>query len=201
MRTVNQKLRESRRRHILAAAITCFIRDGFHQASMQEICKEASMSPGNLYRYFDGKEAIIEAIAEDERKENATYYGKLFRTKNFLKSLGKMLEAALKKAADPGYERIALEVAAEASRNPKVADMFARNEAETKMALVTALRNAAARGEIDGKLDFEAVATLLIALADGAIGRMSLDPALRTNALMPTMKIMITRFLRPPAPQ
>ncbi|TCS60537.1 TetR/AcrR family transcriptional regulator [Varunaivibrio sulfuroxidans] len=198
MRTVDQKLRDRRRRHILTAAISCFIRDGFHRASMQEICKEAGMSPGNLYRYFDSKEAIIEAIAEDERKENATYYAKLFRAKNFLKSLGKMLGASLKKASDPNYERIALEVAAEASRNPKVAAMFAQNEAETKASLVLALRDAAARGEIDGQLDFEAVATILIAVADGAIGRMSLDPALRTTALMPTMKIMITRFLRPP---
>ena len=42
----------------LAAAQRCFVRSGFHGASMQDICAEAGMSPGNLYRYFPSKEAL-----------------------------------------------------------------------------------------------------------------------------------------------
>jgi AcrR family transcriptional regulator len=37
---------------------------GFHQTSMQQICSEAGMSAGNVYRYFPSKEAIIEGITE-----------------------------------------------------------------------------------------------------------------------------------------
>ena len=70
-RTVDPQLNERRRRQILEAATRCVIRRGFHQTSMQEICAEAEMSSGGLYRYFDSKEAIIAAIAEDERAENA----------------------------------------------------------------------------------------------------------------------------------
>ena len=62
---------EERQTHILAAARACFARAGFHGASMQQICAEAKMSPGALYRYFPSKDAIIEAIAEEERGQAA----------------------------------------------------------------------------------------------------------------------------------
>src|ERR1700704_3893730 len=60
-----------RRDEILSAAQRCFVRSGFHQASMQEICAEAGMSAGNLYRYFPSKEALIAGIAERDRAEVA----------------------------------------------------------------------------------------------------------------------------------
>ena len=63
MRQANTQLQADRRAEILDAAERCFIRSGFHQASMQEICAEAKMSPGNLYRYFPSKEAIIAGIS------------------------------------------------------------------------------------------------------------------------------------------
>ncbi|KMO34447.1 TetR family transcriptional regulator, partial [Methylobacterium tarhaniae] len=43
---------EERRTRILDAAEACFVRDGFHRATMHDVAAEASMSPGNLYRYF-----------------------------------------------------------------------------------------------------------------------------------------------------
>ena len=69
MRRANAQLQSDRRAEILAAAQRCFVRSGFHGASMQEICAEAGMSPGNLYRYFPSKEALIAGIAERDRAE------------------------------------------------------------------------------------------------------------------------------------
>jgi AcrR family transcriptional regulator len=42
---------EARRSQILDAAWTCFARKGYHQATMQDICKESGLSPGAIYRY------------------------------------------------------------------------------------------------------------------------------------------------------
>ena len=74
MRRANVQLQADRRSEILAAAQTCFARSGFHQTSMQEICAEAGMSPGNLYRYFRSKEDIIAGIAERDRAETAQQF-------------------------------------------------------------------------------------------------------------------------------
>src|SRR3978361_1987832 len=71
MNNVNIRRQADRRDEILSAAQRCFVRSGFHQASMQEICAEAGMSAGNLYRYFPSKEALIAGIAERDRAEVA----------------------------------------------------------------------------------------------------------------------------------
>ena len=74
MRRANAQLHHDRRDEILAAAARCFVRSGFHGASMQDICTEAGMSPGNLYRYFPSKEALIAGIAERDRAEVAQQF-------------------------------------------------------------------------------------------------------------------------------
>src|SRR5215831_14032247 len=54
----------ARRQQILDAARICFIRNGFHVTSMQDVIAEAGLSVGAVYRYFKSKNEIIEAIAE-----------------------------------------------------------------------------------------------------------------------------------------
>ncbi len=56
---------ENRRREIVVAARACFLRNGFHQTTTDEICHEAAISPGGLYHYFGSKEEIISAVIED----------------------------------------------------------------------------------------------------------------------------------------
>jgi AcrR family transcriptional regulator len=52
---------EARRQQILDAAWTCFARKGYHQTTMQDMCEESELSPGAIYRYFEGKESILRA--------------------------------------------------------------------------------------------------------------------------------------------
>ncbi|MDC5518787.1 TetR/AcrR family transcriptional regulator, partial [Acinetobacter baumannii] len=48
-----------RRALIVQAALQCFVERGFHCTSMRDIAQAASVSLGNLYNHFDGKEALI----------------------------------------------------------------------------------------------------------------------------------------------
>src|SRR5690348_18411342 len=83
MRRANAQLQADRRDEILAAAQTCFARSGFHQTSMQEICAEAGMSPGNLYRYFPSKEALIAGISERNRAQAAADFAAVDKAPDF----------------------------------------------------------------------------------------------------------------------
>jgi AcrR family transcriptional regulator len=65
MPKVSEEHLAARRRQILDAALVCFSRRGFHQTSMQAIFEESGLSPGAVYRYFKGKEQIVEAIAAE----------------------------------------------------------------------------------------------------------------------------------------
>ena len=71
-RAINVQRQSDRRDEILGAAQRCFVRSGFHQTSMQEICAEAGMSPGNLYRYFPSKESLIAAIRRSRASRPAS---------------------------------------------------------------------------------------------------------------------------------
>src|SRR6266446_6459829 len=61
----------SRRTQVLVAAERAFARQGFHAATMQDVATEAGMSPGNLYRYFDSKDAIVAGLCECDQAKLA----------------------------------------------------------------------------------------------------------------------------------
>src|SRR5215475_4500743 len=56
----------AKRRQIMEGARAVFLAQGFDGASMGEIAREAGVSKGTLYVYFDSKEALFEAIVEEE---------------------------------------------------------------------------------------------------------------------------------------
>ncbi len=197
-RTRDQARFEARRDEILQAAAGCFVRRGFHQTGMQEICAAAGMSPGALYRYFDSKDAIIEAIAEAEREENAALLAALAESRDPVAGLQAVVEAVLLAYADPDAGRLAVEVLAEAARNPRVAEGFARNLAEMKAGVVAALEAGQTEAVIDPGLATGPAAEVLIALMDGLCARSILDPAHDPQTLLPTLRTLVRRFLEVP---
>ncbi|NSC20354.1 TetR/AcrR family transcriptional regulator [Streptomyces albus subsp. chlorinus] len=65
MARVSPEHLEARRRQILDGARRCFLRNGFHAASMQDVLKESGLSAGAVYRYFRSKEEIVAAVAQE----------------------------------------------------------------------------------------------------------------------------------------
>lgn len=57
-------LKEEVREKILASAIIRFKEQGYSGASMRLIAKSAGVSLGNVYRYFENKDALFNAIVE-----------------------------------------------------------------------------------------------------------------------------------------
>ncbi|WP_329261155.1 TetR/AcrR family transcriptional regulator [Actinoallomurus sp. NBC_01490] len=140
MPKVSPEYRDERRAHIMAAARRCFVRDGFHETSMQDLVREAGMSSGAVYRYFDSKDAVILAIAEENLDEVVTLVRE--SVEHGRRGVGAALAAALEfvaaRHADDGFGAIALLVWSEALRNPALAarlrqsfDVAGRTLAET----------------------------------------------------------------------
>ena len=59
----------ARRRQILEAARSCFIRNGIHSTSMRDIYEEAGVSAGLIYRYFPSKRELINSLVKDWDRE------------------------------------------------------------------------------------------------------------------------------------
>lgn len=195
MRRANAQLQSDRRAEILAAAQRCFVRAGFHGASMQEICAEAGMSPGNIYRYFRSKEALIAGIAERDRAE----VGQQFARADLSCGLFAVLEGmAHHYFAERPREQVLLctEVMAEARRNPQIARISAGFDADVRKWLGDLLRAATTRGDIPGDIDLDAVITMLMVIADGVWWRRALDPDFDPEALLPIFMDITRHMLR-----
>jgi TetR/AcrR family transcriptional regulator of autoinduction and epiphytic fitness len=57
-----------KRRQILDGAYRIFMRDGFDATSMDDIAKEAGVSKGTLYVYFDSKERLFHELIREEKE-------------------------------------------------------------------------------------------------------------------------------------
>ncbi len=62
MPKLSQEVIEEKKIVIEDAAKELFIKQGFHATSMRDIAKRAGVSLGNLYNYYQTKEAIVESI-------------------------------------------------------------------------------------------------------------------------------------------
>ena len=195
MRRANAQLQSDRKDEILAAAQRCFVRAGFHGASMQDICAEAGMSPGNLYRYFPSKEALIAGIAERDRAEVAQQFASADLSHGFFAVLEGLAHHHFAVRPD---EQVMLctEVMAEARRNPEIARISASFDADVKKWLVDLMRAAAKRGDIPGDVDFDGVATMLMIIADGVWWRRALEPEFDPKAVLPIFMDLTRHMLR-----
>jgi len=196
MRRANVQLQADRRFEILRAAQTCFARSGFHQTSMQEICIEAGMSPGNLYRYFRSKEEIIAGIAERDRADAAEQFAAVGKG-DFFDGLAALAQHHL---VERSAEEVALcaEIMAESRRNPAVARIYQDMEVDVRARFIALLRSAAERGEIRD-IDFDGTVTVLFALADGLSWRRAVEPSFNAEAVMPLVLRMVEQLLQPGA--
>ncbi len=188
---------EQRRLHVLTAAKICVAKFGFHGASMQQICAEAQMSPGALYRYFSSKDEIIAAIADDERQHNAVLLSDLGSDGDPVERLISVILRFLQSMERPGTAALMTEVFAESLRNSEIAKRFLVNEAEADQAVTNFLQASLVSGAVEPIIPLKAVIGALSAFVEGLVIRRAMDPSLTTEALEPILRAMLVALLRP----
>ncbi|MFC7398666.1 TetR/AcrR family transcriptional regulator [Chelatococcus sp. GCM10030263] len=180
-----------RRERILDAAERRFIQAGFHRATMQDVAREAGMSPGNLYRYFPSKDAIVEGLVERDRAALIEDF------ESFPSScrIGTVLGALARKhfEEEPREKAVlALQIWAEATVNEAVAAANESIDREIVVRLVELIAAAKSRGEVAAGVDEHATAELVMAMSYGLFVRRALapdfDPRRETQALLATIE-------------
>jgi len=69
-----EEIRETRKQQIMEVAMKLFADKGFESASISSIAKEAKISKGLLYNYFDSKEDLLIQIVENGFNEMLNYF-------------------------------------------------------------------------------------------------------------------------------
>ncbi|MEM8534673.1 MAG: TetR/AcrR family transcriptional regulator [Chloroflexota bacterium] len=188
-----------RQRQILRAAAECFARKGFHQTTMDDIAREAGISAGLIYRHFAGKEDLIIALVKAYEDDQRARLDRARQQTDFTKAI-EVFFAIESDDNDSQIEAILfVEVSAEALRNPRIADVVQRDDAQTVRDLAQLIVQAQHKGQADPSLAPIETAELLIALDQGSIMRFSLASEyedLDYPTLKKTFKTLYTRFLR-----
>ena len=60
----NEQMRATTREAVISSAMRLFAQNGYAHTSTRSIAKEAGISAGLLYHYFDGKESLLRAVIE-----------------------------------------------------------------------------------------------------------------------------------------
>jgi AcrR family transcriptional regulator len=184
-----------RRTQILDAALVCFAKRGFHQASMHDISAEAGISVGLIYRYFENKEAVISAMADRHKKEIGEVLERARQAPTLLESLEILFTAHCCEDAPQVVSAFVVDLYAEASRNPQVADLV-RDVLETAMDGVTDLIARAPETESAAHgLKPHELAELIFAVSRGMLMRDVLQPQEMTAAERRTRQLEVTRRL------
>ena len=172
--TPDQSKAEARQQQILNAACDCVRRSGFHGASMAEIAQASCLSVGQIYRYFDNKEAIIAAIVARDLAEVRAKFAAFQATDNSLaKTILDSCSGAVERNYDPARACLLLEVLAEAARNPKVAAIVREADCVERTLIGQLLQRAGASG---GEAEAAARVEVLSMLIDGMAVRAVNNP-------------------------
>ncbi|WP_019466700.1 TetR/AcrR family transcriptional regulator [Dyella japonica] len=196
---LSERAREQRER-ILAAAQDCFVRYGFHAASMANIAEAAKMSAGLIYRYFPNKSAIVLAIIERqtemELEDMRAFDSSMDLTEMLVETFGtwtrptpdmRIMNAAL-----------FLEASAEATRDEAVATAMHQVDQLYFGELQAILTRPAAEGGFGMPAELARQrALVLTCLVEGLAVRAARDPALDPQWLRSALGEAMQHLLAP----
>ncbi|WP_439544184.1 TetR/AcrR family transcriptional regulator [Hyphomicrobium sp.] len=196
MPKLKPETQHARRARILDAAEQCFARSGFHRCTMQDICREAGVSPGALYLYFSSKEELIAGIVERDRAKLAAKLAELSDAPDLLSALSKLGEHYT--IEEPPHKRVlCIEIGCEATRNPAVGETFRSVDEFCRQNFEQIFERAKQDGKIAPKYDARTLAEVLSLLGDGLFWRRAVDPNFDALKMLPVIVGLVSSLLNP----
>ncbi|MFF1473088.1 TetR/AcrR family transcriptional regulator [Streptomyces mirabilis] len=182
MPKVTQQHMDARREQILDAARRCFLRDGFHSTSMQDLFTEAGLSSGAVYRHFTSKDEMILAIAEENMRD-VLDITLAVATNRQGQSMGAILAELLdviraKSVEGQDVAGLAVLVWGEAMRNRSLARKLDHLLGRIRANLITLVHDHQESGVLPANATAEGIASTMLSILPGYILQVALlNPA------------------------
>lgn len=200
MPKVSQSYLDARRSQILDAATACFVREGFHRATMRDIVEESGLSPGAIYNYFASKQEIIEAIANERQARERSLIEEARKLSDLTEALRQIRNAFFSELEDPKERRrrqLGIQLWAEAQRNPRIRKMVQRGVDGPRELLSRMISEAQSRRAIPMTLDPDATARFMIATFHGFVLQLDWDEKVAVEPYIKILDLCLERLLAP----
>jgi AcrR family transcriptional regulator len=202
MPKVSDAYRDARRREILDAAVTCFERRGLHGTTTDDIAAEAGLSNGALYRYFDGKAAIIEAIAAERHAQERALLDAALRDDDPRRAVHDFVVAYFEWLADPDElrrRRVNVHVWAAALADERLATIVTEGVAPARDA-ERAVEAAVASGALPAHVDAVGLVQVILAMLQGFVLQAAWDPSVDVGRYATACGAVLDAYLSPASP-
>lgn len=198
MPKVTEQHMEARRQQIIEAALTCFARNGFHQTTMQDVCKEAGLSAGAVYNYFTSKEEIINQCCLGSQSEIAQAFASIDHSGGTFAAMNQVIDrffGELSSSEADTFMRFHVQIWGESLRNPEVKEgmHIVRQQVLTDLAEV--VRRGQASGELTDGADPKNLAMVLMSVYEGLILQKALDPSIDVGSYVSAFRSIISGYL------
>ncbi len=196
MPRLKQDTQQARREHILDAAEHCFARAGFHRTTIQDICKEASISPGALYLYFDSKEALIAGLAERDRATFAERFAQVAEAPDFLEALQQLGQQYFEN--EPAHKRLmCIEIGIESTRSARVGEIYRSVDGYVTESFQSLFQRLKDEGRIAPSLPIPERVQVFMTIGDGLFWRRAIDPNFDPKIAMPAVMTVLGSLINP----
>lgn len=189
---------QAQKDRILAAAQTCFVRSGFHAASMATIAETAGMSAGLIYRYFDNKSAIVLAIIERQLEVARTNIRQMRSSDDLAARIVDHCDEDECGDETRMSTALFLEMSAEATRDPQIAEAVQRFDRMVRSEVEDWLSRSSDKGGYGlPKEVAPARALMLVCLIEGVKVRVAREPGLDQDKLRRALADMVSALVEP----
>ena len=143
---------------------------------MQDVAAEAGMSPGNLYRYFPSKDALVAGLCERDRVGLVNEFAEVREAGgDFLTAFRELGRRHFDDSAfNQSKAKLCMEIWAEAARNPAIAALQTEFDRSFEEQLIAIFESAKQAGAIHPEVDVRGVASIISKLGDGLFVRRAL---------------------------
>jgi TetR/AcrR family transcriptional regulator, repressor for uid operon len=157
------------------------------------------MSPGALYRYFPSKESIIEAISENNRREDMAFLARMGSGPTIIDGFMTAVMGHVRHVHATGMGPLFTEIKAESMRNETVRRCCFESEAQVIEAFGVFIDTATKQGLLDPIADIKTLIPVMMAVGEGLIFSDLPEQGVDADKLEPFLRTLAEAYLRPVA--
>ena len=177
MPRITRERKTQRRRQFIDAAWRCVAETGYRDMTVDDVCRQAGLSKGAFYGYFERKQALLIALLEDDATHLDHILDELERAEpSSVQRLRSFARAALEWSEGPGKAQLRADLWTALVSESRIREAF-RASMQRRRERVRGWVEAGIRNGAIEEIPANALASIVLALSDGLMLHASLQPS------------------------